>query len=33
MIVDWYAPAPGTVLELNLQREMTFEEQDPDDAE
>ncbi|MEZ7174594.1 MAG: hypothetical protein ACTIOG_00575 [Pseudomonas helleri] len=23
VIVDWYAPAPGTVLELNLQREMT----------
>ncbi len=31
VIVDWYAPAPGTVLELNLQREMTLEEQDPMD--
>lgn len=33
VIVDWYAPAPGTVIELNLQREMNLEERDPDDAE
>lgn len=32
VIVDWYAPAPGTVIELSRQREMKLEELDPDDA-
>jgi len=29
VIVDWYAPSPGTVIELQLQRDMNLEELDP----
>ncbi|KPM66991.1 hypothetical protein HB4184_01850 [Pseudomonas putida] len=31
VIVDWYAPAPGTVIELQL--DMNLEELDPGDEE
>lgn len=29
VIVDWYAPAPGTVIELQLQHDMNLEELEP----
>lgn len=33
VIVDWYAPKPGTVIDLHLPRDMPSEELDTDNAE
>ena len=33
VIVDWYAPTPGTVIELQLQLDMNLEDLDPGDEE
>ncbi|QCI14174.1 hypothetical protein E6B08_23775 [Pseudomonas putida] len=33
VIVDWYAPAPGSVIELRLERDMNLVELPADDGE